>query len=227
HPEFAAGRATTDFVAAHFADATPIAPAREAVAAAALAFYRRAVAALPQADLAGWHSGGQARYHLELVVAGEPCSLTLRPRGDGLEVEGAGSPMAVSGEAADGRLVVEVDGLRVSLPFAWDGPDRLHLEAAGRNVVVEEVSRRPPAARAAEGHGAVRPPMNGRVVAVHVAPGQSVPRGAPLLVLESMKMEHTLAAPRDGVVAEVHCRPGDQVSPGRILVVIGDAPAAA
>ncbi len=225
HPEFAAGRATTDFVAAHFADATPIPPAREAVAAAALAFYRRAVATLPQALLAGWHSGGQACYHLELTVAGEPYSLALRPRAGGLDVEGAGSAMAVTGGGGvEGRLSLEVDGLRVSVPLAWEGPDRLHLEVAGRNVVAEDVSRRPPAAAEADGHGAVRPPMNGRVVAVHASIAQCVVRGAPLLVLESMKMEHTLVSPRDGVVAEVHCRPGDQVAPGRVLIVIGDAP---
>ncbi|HNH35808.1 MAG TPA: acetyl-CoA carboxylase biotin carboxyl carrier protein subunit [Rhodocyclaceae bacterium] len=64
--------------------------------------------------------------------------------------------------------------------------------------------------------------MNGRVVAVHVAPGQTVAKGAPLLVIESMKMEHTLTAPRDGVVGEVHCRPGDQVAPDRVLVAIDD-----
>ncbi|MBL8488599.1 MAG: ATP-grasp domain-containing protein, partial [Rhodocyclaceae bacterium] len=148
HPEFAAGRATTDFVAAHFADATPVPPAREAVAAAALLFYRRGVAALPQPALAGWHSGGNARYHLELDVAGERRSLTLRPTGHGLAIEGAGEPMVATdlgGE--DERLCLELDGLRLSIPYAFAGPDRLHLDVGGRDIVVEEVGRRPPRSR--------------------------------------------------------------------------------
>ncbi len=43
-----------------------------------------------------------------------------------------------------------------------------------------------------------------------------------LVVLEAMKMEHTLRAPHDGTVGEVDCSPGDQVEAGAVLVVIGD-----
>ena len=223
HPEFAAGRATTDFVAAHFADATPVAPGREAVAAAALLFYRRSVAALPQPGLAGWHSGGTPRYHMELEVAGERRSLTLRPAADALGIEGCGAPMTATDLGDEGeRLVLRLDGLRISMAYAFAGPHRLHLDVGGRDIVAEDVGRRPPRSRQAAAAGAVRPPMNGRVVAVHVAPGQTVAKGAPLLVIESMKMEHTLTAPRDGVVGEVHCRPGDQVAPDRVLVAIDD-----
>lgn len=122
----------------------------------------------------------------------------------------------------DERLSLELDGLRLSIPYAFAGPDRLHLDVGGRDIVVEEVGRRPPRSRESAGPGAVRPPMNGRVVAVLVTPGQAVTKGAPLLVIESMKMEHTLAAPRDGIVAAVHCRPGDQVAPDRVLVAVDD-----
>jgi biotin carboxyl carrier protein len=62
--------------------------------------------------------------------------------------------------------------------------------------------------------------MNGRIVALHVAEGQAVRRGEALLVLESMKMEHTVTASRDGVVTGLRARIGDQVAPGQSLALI-------
>ncbi len=53
------------------------------------------------------------------------------------------------------------------------------------------------------GEDTVRAPMNGKVIAVLVAPGQQVKLGARVAVMEAMKMEHSLTAPRDGIVAEV------------------------
>ncbi len=66
-------------------------------------------------------------------------------------------------------------------------------------------------------------PMSGTVVAVLVEAGEKVVRGAPLMILEAMKMEHTIAAPADGVVAAVNYRPGDRVKEGADLVDIEDA----
>jgi len=58
---------------------------------------------------------------------------------------------------------------------------------------------------------------------VMVEPGDRVAKGAPLLILEAMKMEHTIAAPADGVVVAVHFRVGDRVAEGADLVDIDDA----
>ena len=66
--------------------------------------------------------------------------------------------------------------------------------------------------------GDVAPPMPGRVVKLMVKPGAKVAKGEPLLILEAMKMEHTLTAPVDGVVADVHCAAGDQVVEGVELI---------
>jgi 3-methylcrotonyl-CoA carboxylase alpha subunit len=61
---------------------------------------------------------------------------------------------------------------------------------------------------------------------VPIAPGDRVERGAPLVVLEAMKMEHTIAAPAAGVVAAVHFAVGDRVPEGANLVDLDDAPPA-
>jgi len=75
-----------------------------------------------------------------------------------------------------------------------------------------------------EAHGGhLMAPMSGTVVAVMVSAGDKVDRGAPLLILEAMKMEHTIAAPAAGVVRTVNYRAGDRVREGADLVDIDDA----
>ena len=60
--------------------------------------------------------------------------------------------------------------------------------------------------------------MAGRVVAIHVKEGDAVVKGTPLLVLEAMKMEHTVAARAPGTVAAVLVAPGAQISLGQVLM---------
>ncbi len=78
-------------------------------------------------------------------------------------------------------------------------------------------------AAAGAGEGVVRAPMPGLVKSLPVRAGERVARGAPLAVIEAMKMEHALAAPRGGVVEEVLAAEGDQVEAGAALVRIGEA----
>ncbi len=68
------------------------------------------------------------------------------------------------------------------------------------------------------GDGHLRAPMSGKVLALVAAPGAKVEKGAPLLVMEAMKMEHTIAAPAAGVVREFRFAAGDQVAEGAELV---------
>jgi 3-methylcrotonyl-CoA carboxylase alpha subunit len=60
--------------------------------------------------------------------------------------------------------------------------------------------------------------MPGRIVRQPIKPGEQVARGAPLLVLEAMKMEHTIVAPSDGRVRAIHFVEGDQVEEGAVLL---------
>jgi biotin carboxyl carrier protein len=63
------------------------------------------------------------------------------------------------------------------------------------------------------------------VVGVAVEPGQSVEAGQPVLVLEAMKMQHTVTAPAAGVVTWLDVRAGGQVAAGDVLAVVSPAPA--
>src|SRR6266446_1807971 len=68
--------------------------------------------------------------------------------------------------------------------------------------------------------GVVRAPMNGKIVATFVEPGQRVKKGARIALMEAMKMEHSLTAPLDGVVTEVAAVPGAQAVEGAVLARI-------
>ena len=72
----------------------------------------------------------------------------------------------------------------------------------------------------AAGGDTVMAPMPGAVKTVSAKVGQSVTVGDALLVMEAMKMEHTLSAPRDGVVAEIPFVEGDQVEDGAVMIVL-------
>ncbi|BCY10123.1 biotin carboxylase N-terminal domain-containing protein [Actinoplanes sp. L3-i22] len=73
--------------------------------------------------------------------------------------------------------------------------------------------------------GSLLASMPGLVVALHVAEGDQVAAGAPIVVLEAMKMQQTLTAPADGVVASLSVVVGKQVAAGEVLAVIAAAPA--
>jgi 3-methylcrotonyl-CoA carboxylase alpha subunit len=72
----------------------------------------------------------------------------------------------------------------------------------------------------AEASGGLTAPMPGKVIAVHVAVGDKVKRGQALLVMEAMKMEHTIAAPGEGTVKELLYGVGDQVGEGAALITL-------
>lgn len=68
--------------------------------------------------------------------------------------------------------------------------------------------------------GDLHAPMAGKVIRVLVQPGEQVPAGATLLILEAMKMEQPIVAPHAGVVDRILCQEGEQVAAGTELVVL-------
>jgi len=111
-----------------------------------------------------------------------------------------------------------IDGVRLTCDVAHIGERLTVFTEAGRCVF----SLFDPAEAAGEetdAGGDLTAPMPGRVTHVHVKAGATVKRGQALLVLEAMKMEHTIAAPSDGTVTEIRCAAGDQVDDGVALVI--------
>jgi 3-methylcrotonyl-CoA carboxylase alpha subunit len=98
--------------------------------------------------------------------------------------------------------------------------ETLHLFTASRHLRLDYIDRIAHAGEAAEEGGRLTAPMPGKVIAVLVQPGAVVSKGDALLVMEAMKMEHTITAPSDGTVALIHFGVGDQVIEGAALVAI-------
>src|SRR5947208_3320913 len=103
----------------------------------------------------------------------------------------------------------------------------VHGKTAGAAPPATAVAGEP---AVAEGAVVVRAPMQGTVVAVDVSPGDAVPAGGQLLVMEAMKMEHVVTAPVGGIVGALHVSAGDTVYEGHALLVLEESavePAAA
>jgi 3-methylcrotonyl-CoA carboxylase alpha subunit len=122
------------------------------------------------------------------------------------------------GTAAGTVLELAVDGRTHRAVSIRDG-ERIFVWCDGRVFVFERARRR--AAHAASEHsGDLLSPMPGRVRKTLVAVGDAVRRGQPLLILEAMKMEHSIKAPRDGAVKRLLVREGDLVDAGVELAEI-------
>ncbi|WP_027942553.1 biotin carboxylase N-terminal domain-containing protein [Amycolatopsis taiwanensis] len=128
------------------------------------------------------------------------------------------TPVQVSGRRVGDRLELHYAGEFRRYLRASDG--RLWLARDGQCVAVGER----PNLLASHGEttdaGPVVSPMPGTVLVVKVAPGEAVAAGAPLVVVEAMKMEHTLVSPVDGVVSELRVQAGQQVALDETLAVV-------
>ena len=117
---------------------------------------------------------------------------------------------------APGTFVFRQGDRRETFHCVRDG-DVVHLFWRGRAYRLEEETERSRASHRHSG-GGLEAPMPGKVIAVKVAPGDTVGKGDELLVVEAMKMENAVRAPREGRVKSVSARVGDMVSPGVVLV---------
>jgi 3-methylcrotonyl-CoA carboxylase alpha subunit len=118
---------------------------------------------------------------------------------------------------ADGTLTLMIDDHRLQAQaFVHQGT--LHVRVDGCQAAVAFIDPREPSGDDEAAEGGLRSPMPGRVVVLHMRAGERVKRGAPLLALEAMKMEHVITAPADGVVEAVHVTEGTQVAEAVTLV---------
>jgi 3-methylcrotonyl-CoA carboxylase alpha subunit len=150
-----------------------------------------------------------------LLAAGARGGLSAAGARESLLVwAGDDTPETIEGYLKGNQLHVIVNGHRSVMEVADDGQTitifssqgAFHFTRTAMHWQQEEV------------HGGFKAPINGTIIQLLVQPGQPVAPGDPLLVLEAMKMEHTISAPEAGHVETFHCTPGDLVDAGQILL---------
>ncbi len=232
HPSFARSEVDTGFIERHRETLlSPVPPAPDSVLALAVLdiLLRRdreaQAAAAGSADpwspwdlTGGWRLNGDNHHSLTLTEGDRSIPVVAHYRQGGYLLELPGGDLEVQGEfGPDGELVSSLGGIRTVARVIGRDRDltvlrsgeiyRLHLQDPYAQGMEQE-----------EPGTGLTAPMPGKVVAVMVESGAEVRKGSPLLVLEAMKMEHTISAPADGKIVELHYPVGAQVTEGSALV---------
>jgi acetyl-CoA/propionyl-CoA carboxylase biotin carboxyl carrier protein len=182
----------------------------------------------------GWRVGGRAWTRFRFSAGPAHTVAEVRVRGlasAGAEVAiGDGDPVPARAEFreadAGGRgtdLILSYAGRTLRFACATDGATTWLGRDGHAWALAEQAAAPVRRGRAGNTDSTVRSPMPGTVLAVHAAVGDPVTAGQPLLVVEAMKMEHTVSAALDGTVTELTARPGQQVDMDEALAVIKPA----
>ena len=219
HPAFAAAELDTGFIPRHEAQLLPAATELPA------AFWQLAAEAWVQSEAPrqrhdDFHSPWNSHQGLRLGLPAET-DLHLACQGERqvVRLRHSAQPSAqLQGEC----LLVEHDGLRQQ-HLAIRRGDSLYLQFGGELRCIQRVDPIAEVEASHSHHGGLTAPMNGSIVRVLVEPGQPVEAGTALVVLEAMKMEHSIRAPHAGTVKALYCGEGEMVSEGTVLVELEEA----
>jgi geranyl-CoA carboxylase alpha subunit len=207
---------------------------------AAAAAHRLVARARTHGPLALFSASGPRESPLRLAAAGRTHAVRLRYASGGsivatvdaeppIELSVTAAPPAVATGDAPGTPLADADGLAAAAELTVGAvhervvgvitADGGWLDAFGVAAAYDDLTDRPPQ-RGSTGGGTVLAAMHGQVARVAVQPGDRVERGALLVAIEAMKMEHRIEAAVAGTVVEVGVSAGAQVAPGRLLAQI-------
>ncbi|WP_085598493.1 MULTISPECIES: acetyl/propionyl/methylcrotonyl-CoA carboxylase subunit alpha [unclassified Pseudomonas] len=213
HPAFAEAQLDTGFIARYQEQLLPAAreldedfwqAAAQAYSQSLVRRERQDDPHSPWAAVDGWRSGLPAQVALHLSADGQDRAINLQTLGADHRLQGE-------------RLLVEHQGVRREHRAIRRG-DTLYLHWQGEMRSITTYDPIVAADASHSQHGGLTAPMNGSIVRVLVEAGQSVEAGAQLVVLEAMKMEHSIRAPHAGIVKALYCQEGEMVSEGSALV---------
>ncbi|WP_275900164.1 acetyl/propionyl/methylcrotonyl-CoA carboxylase subunit alpha [Pseudomonas sp. 15A4] len=216
HPAFAQAELDTGFIPRYQEDLLPAAEglteefwqlAAQAYLSTAAVTIRSDDAHSPWSTTRGLRLGGPSEVTLHLACGAESRSMVMRSDSQ--------QGVRLNGE----HLLIERDGVRRQT-IAIRRADTLYLQWQGDVHAIRSVD---PIAEVdvSQGHqGGLTAPMNGSIVRVLVSVGEQVQIGTPLVVLEAMKMEHSIRANAAGTVAALHCAEGEMVKEGMVLVAL-------
>ncbi|MBC7414940.1 MAG: acetyl/propionyl/methylcrotonyl-CoA carboxylase subunit alpha [Herminiimonas sp.] len=180
----------------------------------------------PWAATSGWRLQARLERAVQLDDAQQAYALSIGYGG------GSGSGFSIlHGDTATALHLLPGEGAEVAVRLGDDivrgtvvrEGEAVHVFHAGSHVTLRYADPMAHAGVAEVVGGRLTAPMPGKIVAVLVAAGDAVEAGAPLVIMEAMKMEHTIAAPRNGVVEALLYAVGDQVADGAPLLSFKDA----
>ncbi|MET3961706.1 propionyl-CoA carboxylase alpha chain [Marmoricola sp. OAE513] len=211
-----AGDVSTDFLGSFdLAGTTPDTTSAAQAAAIALAERDRSARVVQQGIPVAWRNvvSQPQQTSLAPTTGGDDVVVTWYGGRDGYELTDGTAVLA----AGTDEVVLEVGGVRVVHAVCIAG-DSVHVDSGLGSASYKVVPRFVDPAEQVSA-GSLLAPMPGTVIAVPVETGASVEAGQTLLVLEAMKMQHSISAPGDGVV-EIAVTVGQQVSAGDVLAVV-------
>ncbi len=237
HPKFQAAELHTGFIEEHQAllfEPEPAEADARRVALAALGWViarqdrtgRDLHAANPWDAHDGWRVNGPRRIECRMRLSGKPLTIALARTADDWNVQVGTQSMTIAAQfVGSERLAARIDGR--SIEVRWlDLGDELCVIHDGHVVTLQWEDAAAGVTREAH-EGGLASPMPGQVLQVLVGATERVRRGQPLMIIEAMKMEHTILAPADGVVRAVHFASGDRVEEGaELLELTRDEPCA-
>jgi 3-methylcrotonyl-CoA carboxylase alpha subunit len=229
HPAFIAGDIDTHFIDRHLrhelGDGASEADAQRAAIAAALADQQRRDrerVLVPQVP-SGWRNN----YHTPQSVEYEASEGAIRVDyrhlgGDRFTVWAGDEPRAVRVISWDPpQLILEEGARRWRARISLDG-DRTFVHTSDFSIGLLRKPRFPDKTQAIPAGGCVAP-MPGKVIELRVAEGDTVQAGQVLMIMEAMKMEHSVTAPQDGTVGQILVTAGDQVDADALLVIVTES----
>jgi len=172
----------------------------------------------PWRALDGWRLNGRAERKLALRLQETVQEVVVVVVSGGYRLALNGRYVRASGTLGRGGAVhAQLDDSRINAAVVITG-ERRHVFYRGHSWPLALVNTLYVGGEGEDVEGGLRAPMPGKVVTLIAEPGAIVEKGTPLLVLEAMKMEHTITAPRKGKVVSFHVAEGDQVVDGAELV---------
>ncbi len=168
-----------------------------------------------------WRLNEAHVHRFQLVFLGQEYSIAVEQIGEGsatrYNITAAGQTVRAQGKLTGSELYADIDGYRSRVTVAeHDGVYSLYTQESA--LQFSQVAVDLGEEEGGHGDGGLAAPMNGTIVTLLVEAGNSVKKGDALLVMEAMKMEHTIRAPADGKVMEFYYAPGNLVEGGAELL---------
>jgi propionyl-CoA carboxylase alpha chain len=229
HQDFRQGRAHTGFIAEHPLELAELIAGDdlrldcETLVAAALYLQNqwRASNELPGELPPGYRNNPYRDPSIKFHIDSGEVEVSWRETGAGVyraRVFDSTVTAQVLSSTSGGVIRIEIDGVQRAFKIADTG-DELYVDSSLGSRVIKRAPRHP-LRQAATEQASANSPMPGKVLKILVETGQKVPAGDPLIILEAMKMEHTMRAALDGIVESVLVSDGEIVGPGQLLVRI-------